>query len=356
MTTYEAIGSPQSPVPLARTRDGTPIDLPEGGAAWRVRRHTGGRPRLHLDGAKQAMQLSLSYTMADLDDILPPGSYKLDLVDRVGGALGVTVDVEIGALRNAGVSESHDLDDSTIALPAAASDVRYLLESNVRSTQLAFQHNQRTLEAGLRMADTLREGIQALAESQAEWIKSLVAARGFPALRNAALHQPLALPAPGATDDDDGDDDADDPEASRSDKWMELGITLANLANNFMARPSATLSGSKPEGSGFDVRSLFDWRRAAKQGEAAKASLGGAPDRPSFASPGEALAALPPELLRKLFEVRAQLSTDEQSRLMQLVSAFPPDELPAIATQMESLSADELLATIRKHIAPTRGE
>src|SRR6476619_1490342 len=88
-------------VPLARARDGTPIPLPDGGSACRVRRHTGGRPRLHLNGSKQPMQLSLSYTMADLDDILPPGSYKVDLVDRSGMALGLTIDVEVGTLRNA---------------------------------------------------------------------------------------------------------------------------------------------------------------------------------------------------------------------------------------------------------------
>jgi hypothetical protein len=49
----------------------------------------------------------------------------------------------------------------------------------VRSTQLAFQHNERTLEMGLRMAETLRDGVQALASSQADWIKSLASARGF---------------------------------------------------------------------------------------------------------------------------------------------------------------------------------
>src|SRR6187455_778388 len=97
MTNLDApIASSIPTVPLARSRDGSPLPLPEGAAGWRVRRHTGGRPRLHLDGDKQPMQLSLSYTMADLDDILPPGSYKLDLVDRAGTPLGLTVDVEIG--------------------------------------------------------------------------------------------------------------------------------------------------------------------------------------------------------------------------------------------------------------------
>ncbi len=49
--------------------------------------------------------------------------------------------------------ESQDLDDGPVGLSAGGSDVRSLLEPNVRSTQLAFQHNQRTLEAGVRSVD-----------------------------------------------------------------------------------------------------------------------------------------------------------------------------------------------------------
>ena len=79
------------------------------------------------------MQLSLSYTTADPDDILPPGSYKLDLVDRAGMPLGLTTDVEIGSLRNATAAESQDFDDAPVALIAGASDVRYLLEANIKS-------------------------------------------------------------------------------------------------------------------------------------------------------------------------------------------------------------------------------
>ena len=50
-------------------------------------------------------------------------------------------------------------------LPAGATDVRLLLEANVRAMQAAFQHNQRTLEIGLRMTDSLRDGVRVLAEA-----------------------------------------------------------------------------------------------------------------------------------------------------------------------------------------------
>lgn len=303
------------------------------------------------------MQLSLSYTMADLDDILPPGSYKLDLVDRAGMPVGVTIDVEIGTLRNANPAESQDLDDAPVALTAGASDVRYLLEANVRATQLAFQHNQRTLEAGLRMADTLREGIQTLAETQADWIKSLVTSRGY--FRNSAMPQLAALPAPTEPDYDD----ESELEAPPNDRLMEFGLGVVTLVNNLFTKlgaPPAPKAGASPKSDAapkFDLRSVFDWRHASKQGAQARASLGPAETTPQFKTSAEAMAALPPDIVRKLFEVRAQLTADEQSQLMQLLSVIPPDDLPAIAAQLEPMSTDEVVAMVRNQLAtPMKGE
>lgn len=297
------------------------------------------------------MQLSLSYTMADLDDILPPGAYKLDLVDRSGMALGLTIDVELGSLRNANPTESQDLDDGPVTLTAGASDVRYLLEANVRSTQLAFQHNQRTLEAGLRMADTLREGIQALAETQADWIKSLVSSRGY--FRNGAMPQVAALPAPSETEADDDEEE----EPPSNDRLMELGLGVVTLVNNLFAKfsPAGKSESTKAEStSKLDPRSVFDWRHAAQLGEAARSST--APAAPRNKSPAEALAALPPDVVRKVFDVKALLSTDEQSRLMQMISAMPPDEWPAIAASMESMTTEEVVETVRRFLVTPGNE
>jgi hypothetical protein len=341
-------------VPLARARDGTPIPLPDGGFAWRVRRHTGGRPRLHLDGSKQPMQLSLSYSMADLDDILPPGSYKLDLVDRAGMPLGVTIDVEMGGLRNAAASESQDLEDGPISLSGGASDVRYLLEANVRSTQLAFQHNQRTLEAGLRMADTLREGIQSLAETQADWIKSFIGSRAF--LRNSAAPPLAALPEPTRAEDEEEYEEEEEIPLTGTDRAMELGLAVVTLINNFMSQFKGSGSEPKQNAGKLDVRSLFDWQHAAEQGEAARSSDAVVENAPRPRTTAEVMASLPPALVSKVFAVRAQLSADEQSRLMQLLSVMPAEELVAIAASFDSMSTDEVLATVRSQIAvPVKG-
>src|SRR4051812_16461429 len=94
---------PRSPstVPLARDADGNLIELPDGAVGWRIRRQTGGRPRLLLDVRKQPMLFPLDYTMADVEDVLSPGSYLLDGVDKGGELLGVTVAASIGMPRNA---------------------------------------------------------------------------------------------------------------------------------------------------------------------------------------------------------------------------------------------------------------
>jgi hypothetical protein len=209
---------PRSPsvVPLARDQDGNPIELPDGAVGWRVRRQTGGRPRLLLDSKKQPMLFPLDYTIADVEDILAPGSYLLDVVDKGGEPLGLTIGMAIGMARNAEAvepdNENHAPAAAPTTLPSTTSEVRLVLEANVRATQMAFAHNQRTLELGLRMAETLRDSVQVLASAQADWIKSVSSARGF--FRNAG--QALApvevkqLTVHTGGDEDEGDEDDGD--------------------------------------------------------------------------------------------------------------------------------------------------
>jgi hypothetical protein len=126
-------------VPLARDADGNFIELPDGAVCWRIRRQTGGRPRLHLDSKKQPMTFPLDYTMADVEDILPPGNYLLDVVDKNGEPLGVTIGVSLGMPRNA--DSVADEEEEAMApavvpttLPNTTSEMRLVLEANVRST------------------------------------------------------------------------------------------------------------------------------------------------------------------------------------------------------------------------------
>ena len=77
----------------------------------------------------------------------------LDVVDKNGEPLGVTVGLPIGMTRNAESVEPDNDNNAPMVvpttLPNTTSDVRLVLEANVRATQMAFIHNQRTLELGL---------------------------------------------------------------------------------------------------------------------------------------------------------------------------------------------------------------
>lgn len=340
-----------STAPLARDPDGRPIPLPDGAAAWRIRRHTGGRPKLHLDASKQPMLFPLHYNISDAEEILPPGTYRLDLIDAKGDALEITVAITIGATRNANESARDDPDDErqhdaiSTKLPATGSDVRLVLEANIRATQLAFQHNERTLATSLRMAETLRDGVHVLAESQADWIKSVASSRGF--FRNAGPAPQLAAAAAVESIEHHEEQD-DDDEPQKDDRLLEFGMAAMTLVNNLI---ESFRGGTRPPRSsvGFDLRSLLDWRRAAPQADGADV------ERPRVvpSSPADAMrvmASLPPELLIKLQPVRERLSPDEQAELMPIVMAIGPDDLPAIAAELMPKSVDEIAAIFRAQI------
>ena len=156
--------------------------------------------------------------------------------------------------------------------------------------QAAFQHNERTLTASLRMAETLREGVHVLADAQADILKSVASSRRF--LRNA---QPQAFalppPKPAEPDDDDEDDDDEEDEApappdDKNERLMAFGMMAMTFFNNLMetfrggksAPAGQPTSAAKP---GFDLGSIFDWRRAVPQ-----------------PAPAEPIAVEPPEHVR----------------------------------------------------------
>jgi len=180
-------------VPLARDEHGRQLRVPAEAAHWRVRRHTRGRPRNVTGADRQPLRLPLDFTESDLEAMFGAGTYRLDLCDAAGDPLGVTVTVALGDIEPPVHAETAAAELAPlVSLPASASDVRLVLEANVRATQLAFTHNERTLAASLRMADTLRDGLRDLANAQASWITAMASARGF--FRNAAP----ALPMPAA--------------------------------------------------------------------------------------------------------------------------------------------------------------
>jgi hypothetical protein len=393
-----------STVPLARAPDGNFIEVPAGAVGWRVRRQTGGRPRLHLDARKQPMLFPLDYTIADVEDILAPGSYLLDVIDKDGELLGVTIAVSIGMPRNAeSVEPDNDNVDSApmmvpTTLPNTTSDVRLVLEANVRATQMAFIHNQRTLEIGLRMAETLRDSVQLLASSQADWIKSISSARGF--FRNAG--QPLApvevkqlTVTTGSGDEDDENDDsvtddghdggdggdgggdggADDNGGSRGEgspskaqHWSEAWLPVVNhvlmqvmpMVNVWAENQKAEARARRAGATTKEVADVSGAHASADEPAAVQAKHARAEQLAAAvaaaSSPGRGvdvmklLQLLPPETSAKLMKIQMALLPDEQADGMKILKGFPVEELQDLLATFDVASLDECTDFLRRLI------
>jgi hypothetical protein len=389
--------------PLARDADGNLIELPDGAAGWRIRRQTGGRPRLVLDSRKQPMLFPLDYTIADVGDVLAPGNYLLDAVDRNGEPLGVTIAVSIGMLRNAeAVEPDHENVDGAPAvvpttLPSTTSDVRLVLEANVRATQMAFIHNQRTLETGLRMAETLRDSVQVLATSQADWIKSVSSSRGF--FRNAA--PPMApvevkqLTVNTGRGEDDGDDDDEDGGDEHADggpsdqgdggggggatpHWSEQFMPLIQhvitqvmpAINAWSARQwgdavarhrSGAANGAAVDARGIEAKveeqgpAQAEQELVAKHEHAAKLEAAVA----AAATPGginvlKLLQLLPQTTASKLMQIQAGLPPEDQMEAMQILRGYSVDGMQELMTLFDAASVAECDDFIRRLVAERR--
>ena len=305
------------------------------------------------------MRLPLAYAATDLEDILSPGTYRLDLVDQRGEPLGPTVPITIGPLPDDDDGEAEEGSGQasqamTMApLPSSVSDTRLVLEANIRATQMAFQHNQRTLELGLRMAETLRDGVQVLTEAQAEVMKSMSTARGF--FRNAA--PPVMLPPPPPersrrepeSEEESEDDEEQDAPASPQADWVEsLKPLVALVTQQIVTTVMSMKSAGGAEGSGgnairgLKLSEILDWRRAALgAGEKGKDEAAAAP----VPSVQEQLAD--PKTAQHVVAVMAQLTPGEQKMAQLVASELAEDDRARWFHQMNQLSVVDAVARIR---------
>ena len=169
--------------PLARDQYGNLLELPDGTSAWRVSRHTGGRPRAVVSPDGQPLRLPLDTTIDALAEMCGADTYRVYAIDEFGNLLGHVSTVEAGVEKP---SESELPMFRNAGPPTPGTDLRFALE--------AITH----------MARTNSEAMRAIAESQADWVKAIAAAKGLP--RNVAFPPPPPPP-----DEDDDEEEADEP-------------------------------------------------------------------------------------------------------------------------------------------------
>jgi hypothetical protein len=226
-----------------------------------------------------------------------------------------------------------------------------VLEANVRATQMAFLHNQKTLELGLKMAETLRDSVRVMAESQADWIKSISSARGFFRNASAIPAQPPREPTDDNDDEDADEDDEDtvEPEAHWVDKVMPHVIPLLQVGVPLVVAKLGGTPSPSPSGKPnvpFEWSDLLNWQRAADRRNALTATTEPVPPDPSAV-----FAALPPSLVAKLMQVKATLTDAEQVRAMQLLSALRLEDLPSIVPHLEPMTVEQIAAFLRAELA-----
>jgi hypothetical protein len=355
-------------VPLARDPNGRPLRVPPEAAFWRVRRHTRGRPRNVIGADRKPVELPLDVTEDDLEAMFGSGTYRLDLYDAQGEPLDVTATIALGEPEPANANEPA-ADTAAIApmLPVTASDVRLVLEANVRATQLAFAHNERTLTASLRMADTLRDGIRDLANAQATWINTLASARGF--FRNAV--QPLPPPTPDDEEDDDEEKEIEDQApptwidnikplvdtaaTSATNAVMDWSMRAGSKLSSLLKPNTATASASIDAEVGaeqaappqdFEMGDRIDWRRAAKKGKAT---------RQQQAQPRSLQARImaDPQLFERVRAIKERLTPDEIAELFKLAGASTESEQQSLLDVVRRYSPEQAVRVIH-HVLDER--
>jgi hypothetical protein len=198
--------------PLARDAHGNLLEIPDGTAAWRICRQTTGRPKEIVGPDKRILRFPLDTTAESLIDLCGVDVYRVYALDEVGATLDyvVTVDVtrETRQPRNAAQADAPLLPTLHATTATPGGDWRFALEA---------------------MAQMMRvngEAMRAIAESQADWVKSIASARGF--FRNAP--PPYIPPAP---PEDEVDEDEDEPAPSKT-IYDVLAPIAESLAPSFV--------------------------------------------------------------------------------------------------------------------------
>lgn len=349
---------------LARDPSGNLLPFPDGTAAWRIARETGGR-MFEIRGADKAwVRIPIDAAPEQVAEQWGPGVYRVYALDAVGGSLHKE-HVARWDLRNAG-SDSHvfsasDLRPATTTAPVAPAgptDLRFALE--------AMTHMLRTNSDALRM----------VAESHVDLAKSIAAAKGLP--RNANLAELRALPAPEPDDGDDADDEYDVEPDSGVPAWVnQVLVPLAPviklgtdfLSSKLMPRspesqspsPSASANDSVSSADinmelvnapGFEGRDLIDLNYAYRKSQAKRAHQ--AAGAGTGTSSLTARVMKDPELAERVIAVRNHLPIDDAALLMKALQSLTEEQLNELVAGLKAHSVSDAVVIARKMVADLR--
>ena len=361
---------------LARDAQGNPIPMPDGTAAWLLKRDTGGRPRTIIaSNDRQPARFQLDTTPDDIEAMFGPGTYRVYAITDLGEMIDYVTTVVVG--------ESGAKEETT------SGTVRG--ESRAPSSDLRF-----ALETILQMARAQSESLRAVAEAQADWVKGLATAKALP--RNAAP-APLPPPVPAANDDDEDDEDDEDGEEEDSGSelapWMEMINTIAPALQTYgevlklkFAPPAPTRNVSSAEASGPNPmvhlseinarltpveRKFLNLVLRSKGGDETTAFLlrRSVDDAVAFVKEQVACAqaerrkpdevAQPPavpegDFIARVVAASALLTAEERAAVLGLMPKFPAARLEELKAKLVAMPPQDAAAWIRENLDALRAE
>lgn len=308
--------------PLAHDAQGNPIAMPDGAAAWMLKRQTNGRPKIVLGPDRRPVRLPLDTTDDEILDNYGPATYRLDAVDALGNLLDHVTTIVIG---DGDGSEDEGEQRTWPSSRSAASDLRFALETITQ------------------MARAQANALESVAEAQADWVKGLASARLLP--RNAVYAPPVQaqLPAPVENDNQADEEDEYDDGADGSDGTTALAsyAAIAQAAHGIVEKIPAAVQHA--------ASAIAAARASMKTG-----ALSDAADQSADpASPSAQPNTGEPNPMVHLSEINARLSVAERRVLREMLRG---DNVDVLTRELLSRSVVDAVAWFREGIAVARGE
>ncbi len=356
--------------PLARDSAGNLLPFPDGTAAWRIARETGGR-LFEIRGSDRAwIRIATETTAEHIAEQWGPGIYRVYALDAVGGSLQKE-HVARWDLRNAGsesfASISSELRNGAVSAPTGSTDLRY------------------ALEAMTQMLRTNSDALRVVAESHVDLAKSIAAAKGLP--RNANPQALRALPPAESEDPDDPDDEDDeDDDYTGSDAgvpaWVnQVLVPLApviKLGSDYLSSklmpkgdplsPSATTTAGVHRNSAhaseeidmdlvrapdFEARDLANLDYCYRKNQA-KRAYKAQQDASSSSISLTARVMHDPALVERIMAIKTELSPEDGTLLMQSVESAAEEQQTKLLAALKSQSVSQAVEFARTIAANLR--
>ncbi len=349
--------------PLARDAQGNPIPVPDGTAAWMLKRDTGGRPRtIVANSDRQPARFQLDTTPDEIEGMFGAGTYRVYAITEVGETIDYVTTVIVG--------ENAVKEDAPLRSEArSSSDLRFALETI------------------LQMARAQSDSLRAVAEAQADWVKGLATAKALP--RNGGWSPPPPPPPPPANDDDD-EEDEDEDEGSEMPPWLEVINNIAPALQTYgevlKMRFSPPPRNAAPEPSsgpnamvhlseinarvtpverkylnlvlrgkdggrvtdmllGWSVDEAVEWVKYQVAGAQAERS-----------TPNETPPAASGDFMAHVMAGAAFLTAEERAAVMWLLPKFAPARLEELKAQLLAMAPQDAASWIRDNLEALRAE